>query len=197
MTNPSPASTPSLSLVVALGVFSLLLALSVFIGLTSDSAAFLRTHATAWSMVALATPPMTLYVVRFRRAPLDGWWRWLWTFGWLMNLVHFYFGLFHLHDGEAVTVFQRQGFFLAFSIFFFTGFWGIDVVAAWVRPDWRTRYDRLNSAAWLVGFATFFISLVIFHNDQTSFHVGLAMCAAVAGGFMWRWWPRPTPGAAP
>lgn len=176
----------STAFVVSFAVFAVLVALSVFGGLASDSAAFFRAHATAWSMIALATPAMTLYVVRYRRHPLDGWWRWLWSLGWAMNLLHVYYGLFQLHDGQPLTVFQRQGFVLAFSIFFFTALWGIDVIVAWVRPGWQLRYDWLNGLALVVGFATFFISTVIFQNDRTSLAVGLIMTLCVAGGLVSR-----------
>jgi hypothetical protein len=141
---------------------------------------FVRAHATAWSMALLATPAMVLFVARYRRQPLGAWWLWFWTFGWLMNLVHFYFGLFRLHDGRPITVFERQGFLLAFTIFFFTALWGLDVIAAWWRPRWAPAYGWLDSAAFLVGFVAFFISTVIFNNDQASLVVGLIMTVAVA-----------------
>ncbi len=176
---------PSTAFTVAFGCFSLLLAAAVFGGLTSDSIDFFRTHATAWSMALLATPAMFIFVSHFRRAPLNEWWRMFWSFGWLMNLVHFYFGLFHLHDGQPLTVFERQGFVLAFSIFFFTGFWGLDVLLAWLRP--RRPYGFLNTGAFVVGFLTFFISTVIFNNDTTSFIIGLVMTGAVVAGIIDRY----------
>jgi len=182
-------SFPSTPFVAAFGCFSLLLAASMLGGLASDDADFLRTHATAWSMALLATPPMYIFVSRYRRQPLDDWWRMFWSFGWLMNIVHFHFGLFHLHDGQPLTVFERQGFLLAFSIFFFTGLWGIDVVAAWVRPGWAPPYGFLDSATFAVAFLTFFISTVIFNNDRTSLVVGLIMTFVVVAALARRLLP--------
>jgi hypothetical protein len=173
-------SSSSTAFVVALGCFALLLAASLLASLGASDLDFVRTHATAWSMALLATPAMVLFVARYRRQPLGAWWLWFWTFGWLMNLVHFYFGLFRLHDGRPITVFERQGFLLAFTIFFFTGLWGLDVIAAWWRPRWALAYGWLDSAAFLVGFVAFFISTVIFNNDQASLVVGLIMTVAVA-----------------
>jgi len=180
---------PSTALLVTFGCFSLLLAASILLSLSGDDLDFLRTHATAWSMALLATPAMYLFSSRYRRQPLDDWWRWLWTFGWLMNLVHFYFGLFHLHDGQPLTVFERQGFVLAFTIFFFTGLWGIDVIAAWWRPGWAPPYGWLDSATFLVAFVTFFISLVIFNNDRMSFVIGLIMTFVVVAALVRRLLP--------
>src|SRR5262245_57786774 len=181
MTPPAVSDTsPSMPFVAAFGCFSLLFAASMLGGLASDDLDFLRTHATAWSMALLATPAMYLFVSRWRRETLDDWWRLFWTFGWLMNLVHFYFGLFHLHDGRPLTVFERQGFLLAFSSFFFTGPWGLDVIAAWWRPRWAPPFGWLDNLTFVVAFATFFISTVIFNNDKASFVVGLIMTLAVA-----------------
>ena len=193
---------PFLAFTVALASFALLLTASIFGGLARDDVDFLRTHATAWSMTLLATPPMYLFVSRYRRQPPGPWWLWFWSFGWLMCIVHFHFGLFHMHDGRPLTVFQRQGFGLAFSIFFFLGVWGLDVLAAFVRgllPRSRVArvvpaYGVANSFAFLVGFLTFFISTVLFQNDRLSLVVGLIMTAAVVAGLVRRLRP-PAPGA--
>jgi hypothetical protein len=191
MTAPTATADdfPAMPLVTAFGCFALLFAASMLGGLASDDLDFLRTHATAWSMALLATPAMYIFVARYRRQPLDDWWLMFWSFGWLMNLVHFYFGLFRLHDGQPLTVFERQGFLLAFSIFFFTGLWGIDVVAAWLRPRWAPPFGLLDSATFVVGFLTLFISTVIFNNDRTSFVVGLIMTLAVVAGLVRRLMP--------
>jgi len=193
---------PSLAFSVAFASFAVLLTASVFGGLASDSIDFFRTHATAWSMTLLAAPPMYVFVHGFRRRPLGPWWLWFWSFGWVTCVVHFYFGLFDLHDGRPLTVFERQGFGLAFSIFFFLAVWGLDVFAAFGRrlgpSGWAARavpeYGWANTFAFVVGFATFFISTVIFRNDLTSLVVGLIMTAAVAGGLVLRLRSAP-PGA--
>jgi hypothetical protein len=188
----STARIPSSSaFVVAFAAFSLLFAASMFGGLTADSPAFLRTHATAWSMTLLASVAMFRFVGRWRVKPLDDWWRWFWTFGWLTNIVHFYFGLFHLHGGNAVSVFERQGLGLALAIFFFTGLWGIDVVAAWLRPRWAPPYGWLDNITFAVAFATFFISTVVFNNDSASLVVGSIMILTVAAALVVRLAPRP------
>jgi hypothetical protein len=187
---------PSLSFPVSVSAFALLFAASMFGGVASGDIDFIRTHGTAWSMTLLASPAMYLFVVRFRRAELNGWWLCFWGLGWLTNLIHFYFGLFHLHDGEPQTVFERQGFLLAFSIFFFTGLWGLDVVAALLRilrpQSWVARvapeFGWLDCVASGVGFLTFFISTVLFRNDETSLVVGLIMTAAVAVALFRRIW---------
>jgi hypothetical protein len=183
---------------VALFCFSVLLTTSLLGGLASDSIAFFRTHATAWSMTLMASVAMYFFVSRFRRGSPGPWWLAFCLFGWFINVVHFYYGLFHLHDGEPVTVFQRQGFLLAFSIFFFLAVWGLDAIAAVTRSvqpsGWVARvappYGWFDIFAFLVGFVTFFISTVIFQNDATSFWVGLVMTGAVIAGVIVRMLPR-------
>ena len=116
----STATQPTVTLTqfaTAFTAFSLFLAGSMLGALGSGNIDFLRTHATAWSMTLLASAAMYMFVRWYRRAPLNNWWRLFWTFGWITNVVHFYFGLFHLHDADPLTVFERQGFLLAFSIF--------------------------------------------------------------------------------
>lgn len=187
-----PLIAPTITLSQFAAVFScfaVLFAGAMLWPLTGGNVAFDRTHATAWSMALLATPAMYLFVRNFRWRPLDNWWRLFWSFGWLTCVVHFYFGLFQMHDGRPITVFERQGFLLAFSIFFFISVWGIDVGLAWARRDWATAAPYMRAFAFAVGFLTFFISTVIFNNDLPSFLVGLVMAAAVAVAILQRWLP--------
>ncbi len=174
-------------LAATFGPFALLLAASLLGSLATQDVEFRRTHATAWSMTLLVTPAMGVFLWRVGRRPLDDWWRLYWTFAWWMSVVHFYYGLYALHDGRAATVFQRQGFTLAFTIFFLVALWGVDLAFAWLRTNWRTGDLWLRWLTFAVAFVSFFISTVIFNNDVQSLLVGLVMTLTVAGTVVWRW----------
>ena len=92
---------------ITLTAFALLLVFAIFWPLASDNLVFKRTHATAWAMTLLATPAFYVFAKTYGREPLTNWWRLSWTAGWAMSFVHFYFGLFGLHAGDPVSVFER------------------------------------------------------------------------------------------
>jgi hypothetical protein len=123
--------------VLTLFLFSAAAAFVVFGGLASDNADFFRTHATAWTSALLATPAFFIFARHFGRAGLGQWWRLFWTFGWLMIVIHFYFGLGIMHFWDPISVFQRQGFAIAAPIFLLQITWLIDIGLAFIRRDWR------------------------------------------------------------
>ncbi len=167
---------------VSLAAFALLTAFAVFWPLLTANLIFERTHATAWAMTLLATPAFYIFARTYGRAPLTNWWRLFWTFGWIMALLHFWFGLFGMHAGDPISVFQRQGWVLAGTIFLLIALWGWDVVNAWVQPDWWEEDFLSRHLAFWVGLIAFFVSTVLFNNDVPSLVTGLLMAAAVLLG---------------
>lgn len=164
---------------ITLAAFALLLAFSVFQPLTTDNLVMGRTHATAWAMTLLATPALYVFARTYGRAPLTNWWRLWWTAGFLMALVHFWYGLWGLHQGDPVSVFTRQGPLLAGAIFLMLALWFWDVVNAWARPDWREEDILSRRPAFWVAVVTTFVSTVLFNNDAPSLATGLVMTGAL------------------
>lgn len=171
-------------------LFGIFAAFVVFGGLVSSNADFFRTHATAWSAALLATPAFYIFARHFQRAGLGTWWRLFWTYGWLMIVIHFYFGLGIMHFWNPVSVFERQGFWIAAPIFLLEVTWLIDIALAHIRSDWRHAsgvYKWWQVLAYLIAFGNFFVSLIVFRNDIESVVVGTIMIAAVALGLAQRW----------
>jgi len=178
---------PSLSQVaLTLSAFALMLAFITFWPLASDNLIFKRTHATAWAMTLLATPAFYIFARCYGREPLTNWWRLSWTAGWVMSVIHAYYGLWGLHDGEVASVFERQGWVLAGTIFLLIVVWGWDVFNAWARPDWEEDDILSRRPAFWIGAVAFFISTVLFNNDIQSLTCGLILSAALLTGVLQR-----------
>lgn len=178
---------PSLGQVaITLSAFAVLFAFVTFWPLASDNLIFKRTHATAWAMTWLSIPAFYIFARTYGREPLTNWWRLSWTAGWVMALIHFYYGLFGLHDGDAWSVFERQGYALAGTIFLLIAVWGWDVFNAWARPDWEEEDILSRRPAFWIGAVAFFISLVLFNNDIQSLISGLLLTAALLVGVLQR-----------
>lgn len=171
---------------MTLGAFALMLAFVTFWPLTSDNLIFKRTHATAWAMTLLATPAFYIFARTYGREPLTNWWRLSWTAGWVMSVIHAYYGLWGLHDGDVWSVFERQGWALAGTIFLLIAVWGWDVFNAWARPDWQEDDILSRRPAFWIGAVAFFISTVLFHNDIQSLTSGLILTAALLTGVLQR-----------
>ncbi|MEM7269048.1 MAG: hypothetical protein AAF401_07325 [Pseudomonadota bacterium] len=163
----------------ALLAFGALMVFVTFWPIATDNVIFKRAHATAWATVLLATPALYIFARTYGRTPLTNWWRLFWTAGWVMAVIHFYYGLFGLHDGNASSVFQRQGIALAGTIFLLIAVWGVDIFHAWMRPDWQDDEMPSRRPAFWIAFLAMFISTVLFNNDIQSLLVGLIMTVAV------------------
>lgn len=178
---------PSLGQVaMTLSAFALMLAFVTFWPMTSDNLIFKRTHATAWAMTLLATPAFYIFARTYGREPLTNWWRLSWTAGWVMSVIHFYYGLWGLHDGDVWSVFERQGWALAGTIFLLVAVWGWDVFNAWARPDWEEDDIASRRPAFWIGAVAIFISTVLFNNDIQSLTCGLILTAALLVGVLQR-----------
>lgn len=170
-------------------LLSISLALVMFGGYFAGNSDFFRTHATAWTSAILTTPALCIFVVHFRREGLGDWWRLFWMLGWTMIVIHFYFGLGVMHFWNPISVFERQGFLVAGPIFLLQGVWLVDILLTFLRRDWRRAqkvYAVWQLFVWLIAYANFFVSLVVFRNDTESLVIGLAMSAAVIISMMHR-----------
>ncbi len=178
---------PTLSQVaLTLSAFALMFAFITFWPLASDNLIFKRTHATAWAMTLLATPAFYVFARNYGRRPLTNWWRLSWTAGWVMSVIHAYYGLWGMHDGDVGSVFERQGWALAGTIFALIAVWGWDVFNAWARPDWEEDDILSRRPAFWIGAVAFFISTVLFNNDIQSLTCGLVLSGALLIGVLQR-----------
>ncbi|RMF34949.1 MAG: hypothetical protein D6754_14105, partial [Alphaproteobacteria bacterium] len=130
----------------------------------------------------LAVPALALFAIRAGRQPLGQAWRLWWTAGWVLIVLHLYWGLGRLHHWDPISVFERQGFRVAAPIFVLEVVWLVDVVLAWTRRDWSHAaggYLLWQWLAWLIAVANFAVSLLVFRNDPASLWIGVLMAAAL------------------
>lgn len=169
-------------LALPLAALTLSVLLIIAGGFLTEHIALYRAHATAWTSALLSIPALALFLARAGARPLGQAWRLWWTLGWLLIFVHLWWGLGHLHSWDALSVFVRQGLWIAAPIFILELVWLIDVVLAWVRRDWaeaRGWFLAWQWFAWAVAAANFFVSLVVFRNDLPSLVIGVLMTAVL------------------
>lgn len=166
--------------------FAVLFSLTVFVSLTQPEIDFARTRYTAWTMTILATPALCIFVVRFGREPLTSWWRLYWTFGYFACLAHFNYGLLRMHDADPVSVFERQGFLLAATLFLLIGLWSLDIVLTWATRRTDKLIYGIRLAAHLVAIVSLFISTVVFNNHRIILSLGILMTVSVLGATVLR-----------
>jgi len=154
-------------------------------GRPGHTATYYRVVFSIWATILLLTPALCFHVFSRSDAP-NSYWRICWTFAFLAFLVHVYwtiFGTFHgdfhemFHSQEGVAsdperVVQHPGPDLVLTLW-----WGLDVVMAWLLPDWKwVRVQR--GALHLVVFIMFFAAAVL--ADKASIIVrGLGLLMTV------------------
>jgi hypothetical protein len=129
---------------------------------------YYRVVFSIWATIILLTPALCFHIFSRSDAP-NSYWRILWTFAYLAFLVHIYwtvFGTFHgdfavmFHSQEGVTsdpekIVQHPGPDLVL-----TAWWGLDVLFAWLLPNWTwVRVQR--GALHFVVFVMFFSAAVL------------------------------------
>ncbi|RMH51903.1 MAG: hypothetical protein D6686_03435 [Alphaproteobacteria bacterium] len=177
------------AITLPLAAFAAALAFVVAGGVMAGDVALFRAHATAWMSALMAMPAMWHFLRRAGRRPLGQSWRLWWTAGWLMIVIHMWWGLGALHQWDAASVFARQGLAIAGPTFLLELVWTVDVVLAWTRRDWadaRGWAGAWHWFAWALAAACFFVSLILFRNDAASLWTGALMLAVLLSALLRR-----------
>jgi hypothetical protein len=171
-----------------LGVALLLLgagaALLTFMSLSADNVGFERTRWTALLAMVLAAPAILLYVLR--RGPPNLWWRAFWTVALIAYLMHFWWAVFVIYDGNVEAIIARQG-FVAYTNFAVTILWTLDVVAAWITARGRAplALTILHFVTWAGVTASFLAASIVFRSDAISV-VGYVLAVGVFAAILAR-----------
>jgi hypothetical protein len=181
------APQPRLSQVATVAIaFALLVAFIVFGALFSDDLIMFRVRASAWATTLLAAPALYQYARSYNDEPLDNWWRLFWTASFVMALIHTYYGLFHLYQGDLISLLKRQDWPLTIAFMAMLVLWLWDVITAWLRQDWQEDDFLSRRCAFWVAIIAFFLSTVLFANDNESLIIGLIITGAVLFGTLQR-----------
>ena len=136
---------------------------------SAHSVDYYRVIFTIWAAVVLVTPALCFHIFSRSDAP-NSYWRAFWTFAYLSFLVHVYWAVFGTCGGDWQVVFHSK---VASPMypecvveqpapdFFFTAWWGLDVLLAWVVSD-NIKFVRVQrGAVHVLAFAMFFGATVL------------------------------------
>jgi hypothetical protein len=165
---------------------ALLLAAALFAPEAQQSIAHARAAYTIWVTMAFLIASLCLFFLPGESEAKMNYWLLCWTFGLIALMVHFYFTIGVIFHGSLREVYAAQGAIIATSNFVDLGWWGLDVLLAWLVP-WRVRWiETERTAAHLYIPLTFFISAVVIKHGFVR-GLGLVMTAALVLSLLVRW----------
>jgi hypothetical protein len=140
-----------------------------------------RTLYTIRAATLLVTPALCLFLFRDRAPEIDSYWLLFWTFSYLAYLVHFYWAVWVIFNGDIPLVFRTMGWKIAGPNFVLTAWWGFDVLASWIA--WLLRADPrwLRIERWgahVFTFAVFAVTMLVLKSGFVR-PLGYALVAAV------------------
>jgi hypothetical protein len=155
---------------------------------SAHTAGYYRVVFTIWVAVILVTPALCFHIFSRSDAP-NSYWRAFWTFAFLAFLAHVYWAVSGTCGGNWQVVFNSQ---LASADypecvvehpkpdFFFTAWWGLDVLAAWVIADTIKLIRVQRGALHVLAFAMFFGATVLASKAGIVAHLlGIIMALVV------------------
>jgi hypothetical protein len=159
-----------------------------------------RTFFTAWAALILAIPALCTFWFRRTSESASRYWLAFWTVSFVAFLVHFYWSVFVIFDGDWNRIFDKvaNGRRVTLPRFdtLFTVWWGIDVLLAWLITSEKVWIRIQRIILHLAAFGLFFAGSFLEGENRWSQALGLVMGVAVlASFFTWlvRWLKRRKP----
>jgi hypothetical protein len=165
-----------LPLGLALGLLGVGALAMTLVSLGADNVTYARAEWTARLSLVLAAPAIVLYALPGRLGP---WWRAFWTAGMLAYLLHFWWAVFGVFQGDVGVIYERQG-FVAVTNALLTVLWIADVVVAWVRP-WSPALWAviLRTVTWALVAVSFFLAAAVFRDEMLPKVLGILLAVGV------------------
>jgi hypothetical protein len=169
--------------------FALLLAAALFAPEAQQSIAHARAAYTIWVTMAFLIASLCLFFIPGESEAKMNYWLLCWTFGLLVLMAHFYFTIAVIFHGSLQEVYATQGAIIATSNFVDLGWWGLDVLLAWLvtRPARWIAIERTGVHLYVP--LTFFISAVVIKHGFVH-GLGLVMTAALALSLLLCWYHK-------
>ncbi len=111
--------------------FALGVALALLAPLALGDVAYHRARFTIWATLALATPPLALFILRAGRQPLGAAWRGWWSLALAAYGLHLVYGFGVMLGGSLDAAVALQGTVVVASNFLLAALWGASVALAW------------------------------------------------------------------
>lgn len=140
-----------------------------------------RTLYTIRAAIVLLTLALCLFLFRDYSPAADNYWLLFWTFSYLAFLVHFYWAVAIIYDGDISRIFRVMGNVIAGSNFLLAAWWGLDVLLSWIAwivrrdPKWL-RIERMG--AHLFALAVFAYTAIELKPGVFRIE-GIVMCVAI------------------
>jgi hypothetical protein len=147
-----------------------------------------RTFFTAWAALILATPALCTFWFRRISQSAARYWLAFWTVSFVAFLVHFYWSVFVIFNGDWSRIFSvtENGHRVSVPIpdTIFTVWWGIDVLLAWLVPTegGLIRIERI--IVHVAAVVLFFAGSALEGETTSSKGLGLTMGVAVLISFL-------------
>jgi|GEM_PF-718755 len=102
-----------------------------------------RTFFTAWAALLLVTPALCLFPFHRASSKAAGYWLAFWTAGFLAFVVHLYWAIFVIFEGDWSQISTSSRVSAPVIDIVFAVWWGVDVLLAWLVPH-ESRLVRLE-----------------------------------------------------
>ena len=158
--------------------FALMMTAALIVPEALPDIAHYRAVFTIWVTMAFLIPALCLFFVPGDSEAKVNYWLLCWTFGFLALVAHFYFTIAVIFHGSLREVYATQGPLIATSNFVDLGWWGLDLLLAWLvptAPRW-IQYERIGAHLYIP--ITFFISAVVIKHGFVR-GLGIAMTVAL------------------
>ncbi|MEM7683899.1 MAG: hypothetical protein AAF293_03680 [Pseudomonadota bacterium] len=157
----------------ALLIFSLAVAASVFLSLTSSTPNYARATYSIWPALILGGWAIWLWVWGHPefKTPL---WKFTWLLGFLGYAIHFYFAMQTVFAWNIASVFAAQGAVVTIANLLLLVVWFLSVVMAYLG----LRFPYLHRFAMLLFIAAAVASTLLFAQETLSYLAGVAIVAS-------------------
>ena len=116
-----------------------------------------RTFFTAWAALLLVTPALCLFPFHRTSPKAAGYWLAFWTAGFLAFLVHLYWAIFVIFDGDWSRIATSPRVSAPVIDIVFAAWWGLDVLLVWIVPR-ESRFIKLERAVIYMMAAALFVA---------------------------------------
>lgn len=139
-----------------------------------------RTFFTAWAALLLAIPALCFFPFRRSSSTLGGYWLVFWTVSLLAFVVHLYWAIFVIFDGDWSRITSSTRVSAARIDTVFAIWWAVDVLLAWLLRSENRLVTAQRAIVHLAALVLFVAGSALEGEIRLSKLLGFAMAGAVA-----------------
>lgn len=139
-----------------------------------------RTFFTAWAALLLVTPALCLFPFHRASPNAAGYWLAFWTAGFLAFVVHLYWGIFVIFEGDWSRISTSPRVSAPVIDIVFAVWWGLDVLLAWTVHRESRLINLERTVVYMLAAALFVAGSAIEGEIWLSKAIGFVSGGAVA-----------------